>query len=111
MIDIVLRKWTRVRERQRLHRRVAKTLALKPRGAVFNDGLPIKKISNHLEVEWLARGVHPWDLDLPREQRDELFAIEAVGDTLAAILRMFDRLPEVDTIRLRVLGPEPPHAA
>lgn len=109
MIDSVVRKWAHARERHRLRRRVVKTLALTPRGAVFNDGLPLQKLSNHLEVEWIARDVHPWDGDLPPERRKELFAIEATGDTLAAIVRMFDHLPEVDTIRLRVLGPAAPH--
>ena len=97
------------RERRRLRKRVLRTLALQPRGAILNDQLPLRNLSNYLEVEWCARNVHPWNEDLPRERLAELFVSQAIDDTLAAIERLFDTLVEVDTLHIRVLEPAPPH--
>jgi hypothetical protein len=108
MLDTIVRTLTGIRERRRLRGRVVRTLALKSRGAIFNDGLPLRKLANHLEVEWFAREPHPWDEDLPPERRAERFVVESLSDTIVAICRMFDRLPEIDTIRIRVLGPNDP---
>ena len=112
MLDEIVRALTAlsgIRERRRLRGRVVKTLALKSRGGIFNDGLPLRTLANHLEVEWFAREPHPWDKDLPPERKAERFVVESLSDTVVAICRMFDRLPEVDTIRIRVLEPNELH--
>jgi len=108
-LGTIVRTLTGIRERRRLRSRVKRTLALKSRGAIFNDGLPLRKLANHLEVEWFAREPHPWDEDLAPDRKAELFVVESLSDTIVAICRMFDRLPEVDTIRIRVLQPTEPH--
>jgi hypothetical protein len=104
-----IRRWTELRERRRLRHRVLKTLKLGSRGAECETGLPLRRLSTRLEVEWYARDVHPWDRDLPQEQRTKRFVEESLKDTVAAIWRMFDHLPEIDTIDLRVLEPNHPH--
>jgi hypothetical protein len=84
-------------------RRVASALTLKPRGAVRNDVLSIVNLSLRLDVEWLARDVHPWDRDLPERRQAELFAQQCLEDVDAAIPRLFEQLPEIDVLKIGVL--------
>ena len=86
-----------------LQRLVVKALKLKPRGGVANDVLVLNKVSGQLHLEWRARDVHPWDRDLPPGRQAELFLEQALQDTDAAILRLFQTLPEIDQIEIRVL--------
>lgn len=90
---------------QRLERRVVKALALKPRGGVFNDRLVLSRMSNRLEVEWRARGLHSWDRDMAPERAAKMFAQQCLADVDAAISRLFVSLPDIDEISLRVLDP------
>jgi hypothetical protein len=101
-------KWTRVRERRRLLKRVRRALKLRPRGAIANDGLPLKRLSTRLEVVWSARGVQPWDRDLPVDRQTKLFVEQCLNDTIVALPRMFARMAEVDVIDIRVVEPERP---
>jgi hypothetical protein len=87
----------------RIVRRVASALAVKPRGAVWNDVLSIQDLSFRLHVEWLARDVHPWDRDLPERRQAELFAQQCLEDVDAAIPRLFEQLPEIDVLEIGVL--------
>jgi hypothetical protein len=87
----------------RIVRRVASALAVKPRGAVWNDVLSIQDLSLRLHVEWLARDVHPWDRDLPERRQAELFAQQCLEDVDAAIPRLFEELPEIDVLEIGVL--------
>jgi hypothetical protein len=105
------RKWREQWERRRLRRRVVKGLTLTPRGAVASDRLWLRDMSLALTVEWYARDLHPWDCDLPAERRAEVFTSELMADTVVAIRQMFDRLPEVGVIDVRVLEPNEPHQA
>lgn len=82
---------------------VVKALKLKPRGGVANDVLVLNKVSGQLQLEWRARDVHPWDRDLPPGRQAELFLEQALQDTDAAILRLFQTLPEIGQIEIRVL--------
>jgi hypothetical protein len=91
---------------QRITRRVAHALALTPRGAVWNDVLAIDRLAIALHVEWFARDVHPWNDDLPERRRSELFAQQCLEDVDAAIPRLFEQLPEIDTLEIRVLERE-----
>ena len=86
-----------------IRRRVAHALALKPRGAVRDDVLPIKHLAVGLQVEWFAREIHPWDPDLPERRKAELFAQQCLEDVDAAIPRLFERLPEIDVLEIGVL--------
>jgi hypothetical protein len=54
-------------------------------------------------IEWHARGVHPWDRDLPAGQAAERFAQQCFEDVDAAIGRLFSALPQVDEIGLKVI--------
>jgi hypothetical protein len=79
-------------------------LALHRRGEVRSDGLKAIRVSNHLEIEWTARKIHPWD----RGQRwDSGFAFvdQTLADTDAAVTRLFEALPLVDAIMLRIFDP------
>jgi hypothetical protein len=91
---------------ERITRRVEQALALRPRGAVYNDVLAVQRLAVLLRVEWFARDVHPWDYDLPERRRSELFAQQCLEDVDAAIPRLFDQLPEIDTLEIRVLERE-----
>jgi hypothetical protein len=86
--------------------RVKQALKLKQRGGVREDGLNLSDLQHRLEVRWHARDVHPWDRHLPREKRRAAFIGQALTDTEAAISRLFESLPEVDVINLKVMEPE-----
>jgi hypothetical protein len=57
----------------------------------------------HLEVEWRARDIHPWDRAIPAEERAALFVKQTFADTDAALSRLFGTLPHIDSVELRVL--------
>jgi hypothetical protein len=77
-------------------------LALHRRSEVRPDGLEAISVSNHLEIEWRARNIHPWDRGNPWET-GILFVEQSPADTEAAITRLFEALPQVDVIMLRIL--------
>ena len=58
-----------------------------------------------VEVEWQARGIHPWDNGLPPERAAQKFVQQCLADVDAAISRLFAALPDTDEIVLRVLDP------
>jgi hypothetical protein len=95
-----------IRERRRLRKRVDRALRVLPRGGCADDRLIVKCISVGLRVEWWARDVHPWDRDLPVDERDELFLELCRRDTVDAVQRIFARLAEVDEIEIRVVQPD-----
>ncbi len=94
----------------KLQRAARKALALAPRGGVRQDVLMINQLSNipaqQLRIEWCARDVHPWDQDLPAREQAELFCQQALHDTEAAILRLFQMLPGIQQVDFRVLDPK-----
>jgi hypothetical protein len=88
------------------HGRIKRALALHLRGEVRRDGLTVDNVFSHLEIRWRARDIHPWDRHLAKYQREVMFADQALADTEAAVVRLFERLPEVDVIELSVLEPK-----
>jgi hypothetical protein len=56
-----------------------------------------------LDIAWRTRDIHPWDRDDPPEKKAALFVQQCLEDTDAAITRLFDTLPQVDIIHLKVL--------
>ena len=91
-----------------IRRVVMRALALPPRGGIRNDVLHLKsfRVSGHcLQLEWRARDVHRWDRDLPPSRQAELFSEQALKDTDAAIIRLFQMLPDIEEIRLQVVKP------
>jgi len=89
----------------RLRRRVLRALALNRVGQARTDGLSLSHLSNHLEVQWRAREVHPWDRDLPPTRVAQLFVEQCLDDTSAALQRLFSALPEIDIIEFKVTHP------
>ena len=87
------------------HRRIKRALALHLRGEGRRDGLTAENVCSRLEIRWRARDIHPWDRHLPLDEREALFADQALADTEAVVLRLFERLPQVDVIELSVLDP------
>jgi hypothetical protein len=90
---------------QRLRRKVIGALEVNRRAGVRNDGLSLKRMHNRLEVEWQARGIHPWDQGLPPEREAQKFVEQCLEDVDAALSRLFATLPDTDEIELRVLDP------
>jgi len=86
-------------------RRIEQALDLERRGEVRKDGLQLGAMQHRLEIRWKARGVHPWDRHLPRDERHARFIEQALIDTEAAIARLFEALPEIDLIDLCVTDP------
>src|SRR5262249_52290544 len=107
--------------RERLHRLLApltggslrqmvrRALALHPRGVVQNDVLTLRDVSPRPRVAWHARALHPWDEHLPERRRVERFREQMLHDTDAAIVRLFELTPDIDTVEVSVLAPEPPN--
>jgi hypothetical protein len=90
---------------------VRRALALRPRGAVPHDVLVLHSLraAGHcVQLEWRARDIHPWDCDLPPSRQAEVFSEQALQDTDVALIRLFQRLPEIDQIEFHVLKPLPP---
>jgi hypothetical protein len=93
-------------ERRWFSNRMLAALALH-RGGVRSDGLPLRFCCNRLEIEWLARDIHPWyQNSLGVVERAKLFAEQCLADADAAVDRLLTALPEVDVIELRVLDPD-----
>ena len=100
----VLKTFLRKLDGHRYRRDVERALALHLRGEVRSDGLDPINVTTQLQIEWRARDVHPWDRGLlPRAQRAAAFVEQSLADTEAAISRLFETLPQVDVISLRVL--------
>jgi hypothetical protein len=92
---------------RRYRNKIRKALALNLRGEMRNDGLKLEKVTHRLEIEWCAREIHPWDRvrNLSADENERLFMEQSLADTEAAIHRLFEMLPHVDLIALRVSEP------
>ena len=88
-----------------LRQLVARALRLPPRGGLGGDTLRLRHVSGRLEVEWQARDVHPWDRSLPVERQAQCFTDQTFTDADRAIKRLFELMPELDAITVRVLAP------
>jgi len=87
----------------RYQRNIERALALHLRGEVRRDGLKPANSTTHLEIEWRARDIHPWDRGiLSPAQRAAAFVEQSLADTEATISRLFRALPQVDVVNLRV---------
>jgi hypothetical protein len=86
-------------------RKIRQALALYGRSEVRRDGLAADHVCSRLEIRWRARDIHPWDRHCTRDEREALFIEQALADTEAAVLRLFERLPHIDVIELGVLEP------
>ena len=92
-------------DRPYIRARVRKALALHHRArAARPDGLELKRLSTTLEVEWIAREVHPWDRHRAAMSVQKLYTVQCLTDTQTAIERLFHELPDVETVELRVFG-------
>jgi hypothetical protein len=88
-------------------RGMQRALALHLRGEVRRDGLHLSAATTHLEIEWRAREIHPWDRELlSPSERASSFVEQALADTEAAVYRLFSALPQVNVITLKVRGQE-----
>ena len=102
VLEPFLRKW----DSRRYRRNVKRALALHLRGEVRKDGLMLASVTTHMEIEWRARDIHPWDRPLlSQSERAATFVSQTLADTEAAVHRLFEALPQVDVIALRVLDP------
>ena len=101
-----LKSFLRKSDLWRYHRRIKQALALHLRGEARNDGLTVDNVCSHLEIRWRARDIHPWDRHLAKYEKEVMFAEQVLLDTEAAVFRLFENLPEVDVLELRVLEPE-----
>jgi hypothetical protein len=99
-----LRTLLRKRYGRRYKQNIERALALYLRGEVRRDGLEPINLTTQLQIEWRARDIHPWDLSLlSPAQKAATFVEQSLADTEAAIRRLFEALPQVDAIALRVL--------
>lgn len=105
MLDRVL-EFVASRRRQRFRDRVIRALALNRRSEVRRDGLLYDRICTRLEIDWQARDIHPWDRELGSAREARLFAEQCLADVEAALHRLFNLLPEIDLIALRVIDRE-----
>jgi hypothetical protein len=107
VLETVLRKLCRYR----YNRSIKRALALHLRGEVRRDGLYAARVTTHLDIEWRARDIHPWDRSLlAPPQKAAAFVEQSLADTEAAIHGLFAALPQVDVVTLRVLDRASEHA-
>ena len=83
-----LKRFAAYLTQQRLRRKVIGALEVNRRAGVRNDGLSLKRMRNRLEVEWQARGIHPWDRGLPPEREAQKFVEQCLEDVDAALSRL-----------------------
>lgn len=86
-------------------RRIQRALALNRRGEVRSDGLLLSRAYTHLKLEWRARPIHPWDRMASVEKQRALFVKQCFADAGAALSRLFEQLPEVDSIDVCIREP------
>lgn len=91
-------------------KRIEYALALHRRGEARPDGLTLIRAfhhlpSEHLEIEWRARDIHPWDRGCGSAKYDRLFTEQALADTDAALSRLFKEFPGIGAIEFRVIHP------
>ena len=91
--------------RQGIRTAIERALALTPRGCVRHDTLRVNRLSGQLQVEWPAREIHPWDRDLPPDRQAKVFCAQTITDADVAIFRLFQMLPEINAITIRVVEP------
>jgi hypothetical protein len=84
--------------------RVRKALALKRRRQGRNDGLELKRLKTTLHVEWIARAVHPWDRNRAAMSVQKLYTQQCLEDTQTAIRSLFDEIPDIEAIAVRVFS-------
>jgi hypothetical protein len=94
------------RKASRDRKAIQSALDLQSRGEGRCDGLTLTRASHHLEIEWRARDVHPWDRASESKQRESLFAEQFVADTDLALSSLFNKLPEIDVIEFTVTHPD-----
>lgn len=82
--------------------KIERALALHKRGEARSDGLRLLSAKTILSIEWLARSIHPWDRDLPAAQAERVFTQQCLHDTSAALTRLFDEIPVLEAIEVRV---------
>ncbi len=96
-------------KRRQMWRRLTRALGISGRAGGAGTSVSLASLSTHLDVEWYARDIHPWDRDLPIERKAVLFAKGSLAHTVTAIRRAFERFPEVESVQIRVLDPRKPH--
>ena len=104
VVSWMSREWWR---RRGLARKVSKALGGESRPEAAHDHCTLQRCAVHLDLEWRARQIHPWDRDLSPERQARVFANQLLEDTVTAIRRLFDSLPEVDSIHIAVREPLP----
>ena len=80
--------------------KIQRAMALHWRGEARSDGLRLTAARTVLQLEWLARDLHPWDRDLPQARAHREFSAQCFDDTNAAITRLFDEIPVLDAIEV-----------
>jgi hypothetical protein len=93
-------------ELRRYKKKVEGALALQRRGEGRRDGLILETVCNSMQVRWRARRMHPWDRNLPNSERELAFQQQTLADIEAAILRLFEGLPQIDVLQVCVLEPK-----
>jgi len=89
---------------RRYKRNIARALALHRRGEVRKDGLTPARVTTRFDIEWHARDIHPWDRSLlSPARRAQAYVQQALSDTETAVCRLFEALPQVDVLTVKVL--------
>ncbi|MGO9058702.1 MAG: hypothetical protein ACLQU2_15130 [Candidatus Binataceae bacterium] len=83
-------------------RKLDRAMALRRRGGIRADGLRVTAARTTLHIEWVAREIHPWDRDLTEDDAERRFTQQCLDDTDAAISRIFNEIPVLDTIEVCV---------
>jgi hypothetical protein len=94
-----------LRKYQSSRSRVEQALGLERRGEARKDSLLLSAVRHRLEIQWQARGVHPWDRHLCLDKKQAIFMEQTLTDTESAIARLFETMPEIDLIDLSVTDP------
>jgi hypothetical protein len=98
----LLKKFRTKWKLRRARRALESALALHRRGEIRNDGLALVDYSVKLTVSWRARGIHPWDRDMPEEKVAQRLVNQTMHDVEDALERIFHAFPEAITLDVNV---------
>ena len=82
--------------------RVRHAVESRRHGVGRGGGLKLAALNTVLRVEWIARGIHPWEQNSGQDHKDRLFTEQCLDDTLAVIEQLFKEMPDLSALEIGV---------
>jgi hypothetical protein len=93
---------TKLCKEDALAMRVRHAVESRRHGEARGGGLKLAALSTVLRVEWIARGIHPWEQNSRQDHKDRLFTEQCLDDTLAVVEQLFKEMPDLSALEISV---------